>query len=323
MTQSLHEYAEWLDNRGLTWPQVPKREAVKASPYSKPLEGIKAVTWSIYGTLMRVSEGELIFEHPQEIRMQVALEKTIKEFNMWNSMVRKPGAPWKYMLSQFHEVIQELRMKSTKHKGETPEINLAAIWEKLLRRLELKEFEYDEDFYGDFKELGQKVAYFYHRCLQGSEAMPHAGEVMALISNSSIDQALLSNAQAFTLAQTLRALQASTKLPPVGELLTLNCCTLSFQEGVRKPSKSLFVSCAERFDRRGVSPNEILHVGSKMKDDLAIAKQVGMRTALFVGDKLSFQGTLEEVRDEHTKPDRLINDLRQLKRILELADESD
>ncbi|MDA1017932.1 MAG: HAD hydrolase-like protein [Planctomycetota bacterium] len=320
MTQTLHEYAEWLDNRGLIWPKVPKLEVVKASPYSKPLDGIKAVTWNIYGTLLRVSEGELIFQHPQEIRMQVALEKTIKEFNMWNSMVRKPGAPWKYMLLQFQEVIEELRMQGTKHKGETPEINLAAVWEKLLRRLELKEFEYDQDFYGDFTALGQKVAYFYHRCLQGSEAMPHAGDVMALISKSGIDQALLSDAQAFTLDQTLRALQATTKLPPVGDLLTLNCCALSFQEGIRKPSRSLFVSCVERFQRRGVSPNEILHVGSKMKDDLAIAKQTGMRTALFVGDKLSFQATMDEVRDEQIKPDRLMNDLSQLKRILELPD---
>ncbi len=319
MAQTIAEYAEWLDGRELTWPKVPKQEPVKASPYSAPLEGIKAITWNIYGTLLRISDGELLFTHPQELRMEVALEKTIKEFNMWNSMTRKPGAPWKYMLSQFEEMLEEAEHARVKHTGETPEVNLGKVWEKLIRRLEMKDYDYDADFYGDEAEFGQKVAFFYHQCLQGVGAMNHAAEVVSRISHAGIDQTLLSNAQPFTLDQIMRAFQADSDVGTLGDLFTLSCCTLSFQEGVRKPSRSLFISCAERFDKRGVQPNEILHVGSMMKDDLCIAKQIGMRTALFAGDKLSFQATQSQVRDPKLKPDRLITDLSQLLRVLELS----
>lgn len=318
MAQSIAEYTEWLDGRGLTWPKVPDQVPVKAAPYSAPLEGIKAVTWSVYGTLLRISDGELLFTHPQELRMEVAIEKTIKEFKMWNSMTRKPGAPWKYMLSQFEEMLDEARHARVKHTGETPAVNLGKVWEKLVRRLELKDYEYDHEFYGNEAEFGQKVAFFYHKCLQSVGAMNHAVDVLERISHAGMDQALLADAQPFTLDQMMRAFDSGNSLSPLGELFTLSCCTLSFQEGICKPSKSLYVSCVERFEKRGVEPEEILHVGSRMKDDLAIAKQTGMRTALFAGDKLSFQATQEEVRDAKVKPDRLITDLSQLLRVLEL-----
>lgn len=319
MAQSIAEYAEWLEGRDLTWPKVPDQVAVKAAPYSAPLEGIKAVTWNIYGTLLLISDGELLFTHPQPLRMEIALEKTIKEFNMWNSMTRKPGAPWKYMLAQFEEVLEEAKHGRVKHTGEAPAVNLGKVWEKLVRRLEMKDYEYDHEFYGDVAAFGQKIAFFYHKCLQSVGAMNHAAEVVERISHAGLDQALLSDAQPFTLDQIVRAFQSSKPMSPIGELFKLSCCTFSFQEGVCMPSKSMFVSCAERFEKRGVEPEEILHVGSRMRDNLAIAKQLGMRTALFAGDKLSFQASQAEVRDTKLKPDRLITDLGQLLRVLDLA----
>jgi len=66
-----------------------------------------------------------------------------------------------------------------------------------------------------------------------------------------------------------------------------------------------------------ISPEEILHVGTRIHDDLAIAKQFGMKTALFAGDSLSVQASKEEVRNPETKPDRLITNLNQLAQILD------
>ena len=54
---TLQEYIEGLENRNLVWPQPPPIEPVKATPYIKPLSGIRAVTWSVYGTLLRIAEG--------------------------------------------------------------------------------------------------------------------------------------------------------------------------------------------------------------------------------------------------------------------------
>src|SRR5947207_11420204 len=45
----------------------------------KPLAGIKAVTWGVYGTLLTISEGRLLFLHPDPLCMEVALDKTRSE----------------------------------------------------------------------------------------------------------------------------------------------------------------------------------------------------------------------------------------------------
>ena len=319
MAKSLLEYAEWLDGRNLVWPQPPKLKAPKATPYLKPLAGIRAVTWSVYGTLLRIADGRLVFNHPQQLRMQVALEKTIQEFNMWHSMGRKPGAPWEYMLQQYTQVLSEQEMAGTKHKGDFPAVNLVAIWRKLIGRLEQKEYQYDAGFYGDLDELSEKVAYFFHRSLQGVEAAPAALRALESVSRAGLTQGLLGDAQPFTLPQLLRAFKAQGTLPPVGDLFASNGLVLSDQEGVRTPSKSLYRQCVERFAALGIEPGEILHVGSRVRDDLAVAKEFGMRTALYAGDKTGLEAAPADLKDPALKPDRLLTDLKQIREVLSLG----
>ncbi len=49
MSLSLAEYADTLDQRNLIWPSVSAPIAVNAVPSIKPLPGIKAVLWDVYG----------------------------------------------------------------------------------------------------------------------------------------------------------------------------------------------------------------------------------------------------------------------------------
>ena len=318
MPQSLAEYAEWLAGRKLIWPAAPPAVSVKATPYIRPLTGIRAVTWSVYGTLLRITDGELLHTHPQQLRMQVALEKTIQEFNMWNSMTRKPGAPWEYMLHQYQEIFSDLQMAATRQKGDVPEINSSELWRKILDRLGKKEYQYDESQYGDLDELAEKVAYFFHASLQGVEATAGAREALTSVMQAGLTQGLMAEAQPFTLVQLLRAFSGSAKLAPLGELFTPGCLVLSFQVGVRPPSKSLYRAAVRRFESAGIAPREVLHIGCRVQDDLAAAREMGFRTALFAGDGASLKATKAELLDPALKPDRLLTDLRQLRDVLSL-----
>ena len=315
---TLQEYLEGLEDRNLVWPQPPPLEPVKATPYVKPLSGIRAVTWSVYGTLLRIADGRLLFDSPHPLSMQVALEKTIQEFNMWHSMSRKPGPPWEQLYSQYKRFLDEQQMAGCKIKGDFPEVDSTDIWDKLVCRLQKKEYEYDVAFYGDVKEFSLKVAYFFHANLQGIEASPHALQALQMAARSHLTQGLLADAQSFTLLQTLRALRKQGTLPALDSLFSANCVTLSFQEGVRKPSKSLYRKSLMRFQELGIAPQEILHVGTRLKDDLLAAKQEGMRTALYAADKVSMQATKEEIRDPKFQPDRLMTDLLQIREILSI-----
>src|SRR5207244_1210287 len=150
----------------------------------KPLPGIRAVTWNVYGTLLRITDGELLLMSDQQIRMQVALEKTMHEFNMWQSMSRKPGAPWEYMLAQYTDVLQELQLTGAAKKGDVTQVDSRWLWRKLISRLEQKEYQYDEEIFGDADEYAEKVAYFFHAVFQGVAAMDNAAKVVAAVADA-------------------------------------------------------------------------------------------------------------------------------------------
>lgn len=318
MAQTLQEYAEWLANRDdLIWPVPPELVTPKATPFLKPLKNIAAVTFSVYGTLLHISDGCLLFDHEQQLRMQIALDKTIKEFNMWNSMSRKPGAPWEYMLSQYRNFLQDQQFSGKVAKGEKPEINSSEIWKQLIIRLQKNEYIFDESFYGSLDEFSVKVAYFFHSSLQGIKAMPEALVALRQLAAQGKKAALFADAQPFTLVQVLRGLTSQGTLPPLSDLFIQDCFCLSYLEGVRKPSISLYEKLIYRFEQIDISPQEILHIGTRIHDDLAMAKRFGMKTVLFAGDSLSMQASKAEVRNPDLKPDRLITNLNQLTEILD------
>ena len=65
MPLTLEQYATYLDSRAdLPWPAAPQPSPVKARPHLVRLDGIRAVLWNVYGTLLAIPLGELVFEHP-------------------------------------------------------------------------------------------------------------------------------------------------------------------------------------------------------------------------------------------------------------------
>ncbi len=318
MARSLQEYAAWLDDRQLLWPQAPQPVSPKATPYLKPLEGIRAVTWGVYGTLLTISSGRLQFLHPDPLCMEVALDKTIHEFNMWNSMSRKPGAPWEYLFQQYKGLVEANLLAASPRPGEAPEIDAAHIWQVLIERLGKKDFSWDEAFYGSVEELCEKVAWFFHAALQGVNAAPNALVALQHVRKAGLEQGLVGDGQCFTLMQLARALPLPDAFSELSRLFTRGCVCLSFQYGVRQPATSLFEACLVRLGKRGIAPGEVLHVAPRLKEELAPAKKLGLRTALYAGDAASLEATPAEVNDPALRPDRILTDLRQIRQLVKM-----
>jgi FMN phosphatase YigB (HAD superfamily) len=313
MSQSISEFITELHRRkDLRWPQPPPLQPLKATPAAAPLPGIRVVTLNPYGSLLHIDQGKLFHLHPQQLRTQIALEKTIQEFNMWNSMSRKPGQPWEYMLQQYKKLLEEREMASTHRKGDFPAVDSAQIWKKELERLVKNEYVYDVAKLGDLSELGLKVAYFFHANMQGVAAHAHAREVLMELTARGVQVGLLGDGQRFTLMQVLEALRAQGPVQSPGEVLAADCIVLSAEVGVRQPSPGLYEAARDRFRSRGIPPEAVLHVTHRLDDDLAQAKAVGFRTALFAADKPSCPVSQEALRDPERKPDRLLTELRQL-----------
>ena len=250
--------------------------------------------------------------------MEVAIEKTIQEFNMWNSMTRRPGKPADLLLPKYVKALEETRLTSSNRKGDVVEIDSARIWRKMIELLDKKDYQYDQSLYGDIDEFSQKVAYFFHSALQGIEAAKGALGTLVAVADSGLRQAALADAQCFTLVQLTRVLRSQGSVPDLGAILPDSLNTLSYEWGMKKPSISLYAKAVLRFKEIGIEPNQILHIGTRIHDDLAVAKSCGFRSVLYAGDITSLQATLADLKNPELRPDRLITEIPQLRTILQV-----
>lgn len=319
MPLSLAEYSDALDERRLIWPQVPAPLPVKVTPYIKHLPGIRLVLWDVYGTLLRVSEGRFLITPTEEVRLQIALDKTIHEFNMWNHMYRRPGPPWQSLIGLYRNITERLSMVGTQRKGDLTDVDLVDVWQQIIERLFEKDYQFDEGLYGDLREFSEKVAFFFHSCLQATEARDSAVQALSDVAGAGILQGLLSDGQSFTMVQLLRALTLQATLPPLYELFRPETLILSTHLGIRKPSKTLFEHAVLQARAVGIGASEILHVSCRLKTDLVPARAVGMKTALLAAEKSGLEVTPELLKDPASRPDRLLTSLSQITSVIGLA----
>jgi FMN phosphatase YigB (HAD superfamily) len=316
---TLEQYAAYLDSRGAAWPVVPPVERPKARPSVTPLDGIKAVTFNVYGTLLAISTGQLLFEHPTKFIMDLALEKTVQEYKMWGSMSRKPGQPSEYMGQLYSKSLLELRMVPT--RGEKhPEIVAERIWEKIVKMLLQKDYQFDAGFFGSLNEYSRKIAFFFHASLQGTACYDSAAGLLKRLHDREITVGLIADAQSFTLVQLQRGLAAQDAAARVDDWVAKDLRILSFEVGAKKPSERLFKQALTAIEEKGLKPHQVLHVGSSIAHDIMPAKKLGLHTALFAGDKASLAATAEQLKDPATRPDALMTKLAQVVDVAGVSD---
>jgi FMN phosphatase YigB (HAD superfamily) len=317
MPLTLEQYANYLDTRDLPWPAAPSAQPAKARPHLVRMPQVRLVTWNIYGTLLAIPTGNLLFEHPHKFVMEVALEKTVQEFKMWGSMPRKPGQPSEYMGEIYARVLDEQRMAPS--PGEKyPEIITERIWESIVKKLLPKDYKFDPSFFGSLNEYARKIAYFFHASLQGTACYDGAALALEHVASLGLRQGLIADAQCITVVQLQRGLARQGATLPADALFDRSLRALSCELGARKPSERLFKSLLCSAAARGLSPAQVLHVGSRVTQDLAPARRLGMRTALFAGDRESLETTTEQLRDPVTRPDALLTELAQIRDIVSL-----
>lgn len=319
MSLSLAEYIDALADRDLIWPKVPAQQPLKAKPSIAELPGIRVVLWDVYGTLLRTTDGAFTFSPEPELRLQVALDKTIHEFNMWHSMYRKPGPPWQSMIGQYRDYVERLGMVGTQRRGDFTAVNSVHVWRAIVDRLFDKEYTYEEETLGDVDELSLKIAYFFHRNLQAAEARPDAWRAISELSEYGVAQGILADGQPFTMTQLTMGLAEQGLATPVFQLFPSDHNVMSYQMGIRKPSRSLFDQALARLGDRGFEPSEILHVSCRLKTDLVPAKAAGMKTALLAAEKTGLEAPPELIKDPLTRPDRLLTDITQITSIVGLS----
>ena len=269
-------------------------------PKLKKLDGIKAVILDFYGTLFISGVGDIgiddgkadvgmLLEALKSAGVSVSNEKAgLRGYDIYGKVV-----------------VDETRR--LKDMGIIyPEPDIRKVWRNVLNQM-LAEELIESPTSGDHHE---RMSVEFEARMNPIWPMPDLDKTLEGIRKKKLSLGIISNSQFYT-PIAFEAL-AGKSLEEYGfepELLHW-----SFEEQMKKPSELFY----ERFMRKaksfssGIKAGEILYVGNDMLKDVYPAAKLGMKTALFAGDKRSLKWRRDDNRCKDLEPDLVITELVQL-----------
>jgi putative hydrolase of the HAD superfamily len=274
-----------------------------------PLEGIEAVIFDIYGTLLISASGDI---GCQSLKGNIAL----KSF-------RNAGLKWETDLSEdalglaiIKEYDAQIRMWHSEAKSRAipqPEVDIVVIWKKCLAVL--KNSHSVIVTRKDESELDHRdLAMHFEVCNNAVYPMPDMEATLSKLSKQGCQLGIVSNAQFFTpmILNHFMGAPLENKLPYFHADLQI----YSYELGRAKPDRYLYDVLSEKLKTFDLAPQKSLYVGNDMLNDIYPAQQAGFQTVLFAGDQRSLRMRSDDPRCKDLKPDRIITSLDQIPTIL-------
>jgi putative hydrolase of the HAD superfamily len=250
------------------------------SPKLPRLDGIRAVVFDLYGTLLvSAAGGEPVHDD--------------------GATGNPPGFE-----AAFWDSVRARQERKRAAGIAHPEVDIREVWADVLARL---------------GEPGPEAAVLEERALRHechlnpAWPMPNAEFILDALRESGFLLGIISNAQFYTLP-VMEGL-FGRDFDGLGFHPRLR--VFSFEVGEGKPSPRLFSRLLEKACALGVAPEEILYVGNDFHKDVLPARAAGFRTALFAGDSRSLRLGSVPVEEAVATADAVLTDLAQIRKILE------
>ncbi len=283
---------DWLQiiNR-LSSPLEPL--ATELSALCEPMEGIRAVLFDIYGTMLISGSGDV-----------GTLTKDVTPTALRAALTQQ-GIPTDRLAADagLERMIHRHHTEARARGVDYPEVEITSVWQQMLSEW-VQRGELPDD--GSSVDLFQ-LALEYECRVNPVWPMPQLEACLAGLRDRQ-RLGIVSNAQFFTpwlfpalLGQTLEDLGFSNDMQ-----------YFSYEYGVAKPSPRLFLEAIGTLARHGIPPHQAVYVGNDMLNDIATAASVGLRTVLFAGDRRSLRLRASDPRVADCQPDGIITELGQL-----------
>jgi hypothetical protein len=310
MSMTLEKYAETLDARQTPRPSGPvPRPFANAKAGLKRMPDVKGVVYCGFGTLMLITGGEPELLNSDAAMKKIALDKTLQEFNMWQSMSRKPGDPADYLEVMFKRSFDKLSMREFAGKDVYPRLEM--VWKGVVETLKQKEYAYDPSM-GDLDDFCRKITYYYLLRSQGVSVFEDCRKTLVGLAARGIVQGVHADAQCDAPARLLQSLREQGSVAGLHEVFHPKCVHWSFATGVKSKSERGWQDLIAGLAGVPIAPDKMIYIGSDLERDVVPAKRRGFRTALLLADQASAKVTREGLRDDRTKPDLLLTKLSQL-----------
>lgn len=288
--------------RALSQPLVPEPTGYPARV--DPIDGIRAVVFDVYGTMLISGTGDIGIASDEE------------DERIFREALAAAGLPAGHLPAElrgsdvFMEAIHAAQRERRAEGVEFPEVDILAVWNDTLAAL----VEHGIPSISDEQlralaienECRANPVWPMPALAQTLDALSGAGMLLGIVSNAQFYTPLLFNA---LLGASLEELGFDPAL-----------CVWSYRMREGKPSARLYERLAAALSQEhGVTPGETLYVGNDQLKDIWPAQQVGFRTALFAGDRRSLRLREGDERCAKTRADLVIDDLPQLLKAIGIA----
>lgn len=270
------------------------------SPKIFRLTAVRAVIFDVYGTLFQSAVGE------------ISLHFDTDPVAPFRELVETAGAEMDEgrvteLTGRYYEKIGEVHESRRALNVEYPEVDVITIWHGLCE--EFPELIIDSE--GDRFSRARRLALLYELAANPVDPMPGAAETLRSLRDRGQFLGVISNAQFYT-PLLFRPLLGGSP-----EELGIALAIWSYEEGEAKPSDRLYSKAVSWFSKAyGLEAHQLLMVGNDMRNDVVPAAAVGMRTALFGGDRRSLRLRGENKELSGVSPDVVLTDLRQLNEVV-------
>ncbi len=277
-----------------------------ATPVLRPLAGLRAVLFDVYGTLLISASGEL-----KKRTDLVARAEAVRAAFAAATIAGDIPVPATAAAAALIQIIQEIHERARAAGIAYPEVEIVDVWKHTIARLIAS---------GLLAPAAERIdvcrlALEYEVRVNPVWPMPGLVDCLDQLRDRSMQLGLVTNAQFFT-PEIFPALLGRT-LEELGFHAGLQW--YSYRYGRAKPDLWLFEQARAGLSRSGVAASEVLYVGNDVLNDVCPARRVGFRTALFAGDARSFRPRLGDPRVADVVPDLVITDLSMLPRCLKGA----
>ena len=269
------------------------------------LNGIKAVIFDVYGTLLISGSGDLSIA--RQTNTGAAIRDAFQTIGQAiNTEVALPA-----LSELFFTTIEKSRSHLSANGIDYPDIDIRNIWLQIWQKLCNDDDLSAEPQIEDIPLLSNE----YECRVNPTWPMPHTMELLESIRESGLVLGIVSNAQFFT--PLLFEAHLYSDLKNLG--FEKQICFFSYEQKVAKPSPIFFEKCMNTlFQLHSIRAEEALYVGNDMLNDIWPSQKMGFQTCLFAGDKRSLRWRDENPFMKDVVPDLVATDLIQLKEALQI-----
>lgn len=264
-------------------------------PQIVTLDGIRAVVFDIYGTMLISASGDIGFASPASSAKAMADALSAVGIPEFADPIRAVDC-LRATITAHH---QRLRNEGADY----PEVDILQVWDDVLHALgaqgtpTIPLSEVDR----------HQLAIEYEVRINPVWPMPHLRSCLVTLSDHGLALGIISNAQFFTVELFPALLDESLESLGFDPELQV----YSYRHGQAKPGEFLFHLAAKTFASRGIRQDEILYMGNDMVNDILPASRIGFHTALFAGDARSLRRRENDSRVAEVSPDVVFTDLMQ------------